>query len=185
MTSFLEQGCKHNVERRDAAIREALGPFGLDHSSERWTDAERLFRNCAERYIFIQENQGQLPRPDDVARQLESLATAAKALASALEDLNSIALEWLFAKQEPAYRRSLARSDFDAQEQIRRLRDHVFGPDIEMVTWSHPEYVRPPAKAPDFVIERVIACQKNLIRWRNPAERNPSSAIAKGLYQGS
>jgi hypothetical protein len=179
----LSKAVKHNIERRATAIREALGPFGLDLSSDRWTDAERLFRKCAERYIFIQENQGQLPRPDHVARQLESLATAAKALASALENLNSIALEWLFANQEPAYRRSLARSDFDAQEQIRRLRDHVFGPDIEMVTRSHPQYARPPAQAPDVVIERIIAGQKKLIRWRNLAERNPSSAIAKGLEQ--
>jgi hypothetical protein len=63
------------------------------------------------------------------------------------------------------------------------LRDHVFGPDIEVVTRSHPEHARPPSQAPDVVIERIIAGQKKLIRWRNLAERNLSSAIAKGLEQ--
>jgi hypothetical protein len=163
-----------------SVLREALGPFGLDHSPERWTDVERLFRKCAERYIFIQDNQGQLPRRDDVAKQLESLASAAKALASALEDLNSIALEWLFANQEPANRRSLARADFDALEPIRRLRDRVFGPDIETVTRSKPG--QRPLQDTDFVIERIIAAQRKLIRWRNLAEKNQAaSAIAKGL----
>ena len=182
----MSKAAKHNVERRASAIREALGPFELDLSPERWTDAERLFRNCAERYVFIQDNQGQLPRPADVATQLESLATAAKALASAFEGLNGIALEWLLASQEPAYRRSLARADFDAQEQIRRLRDRVFGQDIESVIHSDAENARPDAQEPDFIIKRIVAAQKKLIRWRNLAEQNPSSfAIEKGIEKAN
>jgi len=165
-----------------AALRKALGPFGLDRDPERWEHIEPLFRKCAERYIFIQENQEQLPRPSAVAGQLGNLASAAKTLAAALEDLNSIALALLLATEEPADRRSLARVDFDALEPLRRLRDRVFWSELETVDRSSPALGNPRPQDPDFVIERIIAAQKALIRWRNLAKRNPtSSAIKKGL----